>query len=212
MRFILSGEEERINQMVEDIVSNAKLEAKQVLNESKKQVKEILQRGKNAAEKEKMTILENESKKIVELEKQQVASINLQARREILQKKEEEIKKVFDQAQVELKNFTKKAEYPKALEGLIIEAGAALDGGNLVILTRKEDKTKVKDLAGLSKSITKICGNKCSLKISKESVNAIGGIVIQTEDESIKIENTFEARLEQKFRMIRSEVAKKLFN
>ena len=211
MRSRLSGEEERINQMVEDIVSNAKVEADQLLNESKKQVKEILQRGKDAAEKEKMTIIENESKKIVELEKQQIASINLQARRDILQKKEEEIKKAFDKAQVELQGFTKKAEYPKVLEGLIIEAGAAIGGGDLVILTRKEDKTKVKDLATISKSITKICGNKCSLKISKDSINAIGGIVIQAADESIRMDNTFEARLEQKYGKIRAEVAKKLF-
>ncbi len=211
MRFRLSSEEERINQMVEDIVSNAKVEADKVLDESKKQTKEILQRGKGAAEKERMTIVENESKMILELEKQQIASINLQARREILQKKEEEIKKVFDLAEVELKNFAKKAVYSKVLEELIIEAGAALDGGNLVIKIRKEDKTKIKDLATISKGITKVCGNKCSLKISKETINTIGGIVLQIEDESIRIDNTFEARLEQKYRSIRSEVARKLF-
>ncbi len=211
MRFRLSGEEERINQMVEDIVGNAKVEADKVLGESKKQTMEILQRGKDAAEKEKIMIVENESKIILELEKQQIASINLQTRREILQKKEEEIKKIFDLAEVELKNFTKKAGYSKVLERLIIEAGAALDGGNLVIKIRKEDKTKIKDLTTISKSITKVCGNKCCLKISKEIINTIGGIVLQTEDESIRIDNTFEARLEQKYRSIRSEVAKKLF-
>ena len=165
MRFRLSGEEERINQMVEDIVSNAKVEADQLLSESKKQVKEILQRGKDAAEKEKMTIVEDETKKIVELEKQQIASINLQARRDILQKKEEEIKKAFDKAQVELQGFKKKDEYNKVIEGLIIEAGEDIGGGDLVIITSKEDKTKVKDLETIYKRITKICGKKCRLKI-----------------------------------------------
>ena len=95
----LSAEEERIKQMVDDILKNAKIEADKILADAKAQTKEIQQRGQNAAEKEKNIILETESKKVTETEKQQIASINLLARREILQKKEEEIKIVFGLAE-----------------------------------------------------------------------------------------------------------------
>ena len=109
----LSAEEERIKQIVDDILKNAKIEADKILADAKAQTKEIQQRGQNAAEKERNIILETESKKVTEIEKQQIASINLLTRREILQKKEEEIKIAFGLAETELKNFHKKAAYTK---------------------------------------------------------------------------------------------------
>ena len=197
--------------MVDDILKNAKIEADKILKDANEQTKEIVQRGQDAAEKEKNSILETESKKVTEIEKQQIASINLQARREILQKKEDEIKIAFDLAKTELTNFHKKAAYAKVLEGLIIEAGTAIGGGVISIKTRKGDATKIKDLTSIAKAITKACGNKCTLKISKETINAMGGVILQTEDETITIYNTFEARLDQKYRLIRTEVANTLF-
>ena len=211
MEIRLSAEEERIKQMVDDILKNAKIEADKILKDANEQTKEILQRGQNAAEKEKNSILETESKKVTEIEKQQIASINLQARREILQKKEEEIQKAFGLAKTELQNFHKKTAYAKVLEALIIEGGIALDGGVISIKTKKGDGTKIKDLTSIAKAITKACGNKCTLKISKEIIDTMGGVILQTEDETITIDNTFEERLVKNERLIRTEVAKTLF-
>jgi len=206
----LSGEETRINQMIEDILNEAKAEAKAVLADAEKKAKEILQRGTEKAEREKQAILESQLKQISELEKQQIASLNLQARREILQKKEEEISKVFELAKAELTKFPKQAAYEKVLRKLIIESGVALGGGELVVKVRKEDVAKVKDLATIAKEITKSCGNKCSLKLSKENITALGGVILETADGSVTINNTFDARLEQKYRTIRATVAAKL--
>ncbi len=211
MEIRLSAEEERIKQMVDDILKNAKIEADKILKDANEQTKEILQRGQDTAEKEKNSILETESKKVTEIEKQQIASINLQARREILQKKEEEIQKAFGLAKTELQNFHKKTAYAKVLEALIIEGGIALDGGVISIKTKKGDATKIKDLTSIAKAITKACGNKCTLKISKEIIDTMGGVILQTEDETITIDNTFEERLVKNERLIRTEVAKTLF-
>ena len=197
--------------MVEDIISNAKAEADKYSKEAKQQITEILEKGKNTAEQEKEKIIETESKTVSELEKQQIASINLQARREILQKKEEEISKAFTSAKEALKKFTSKPAYTKVLENLIVEAGIAIGGGNLLVRTRKEDKTILKDLTTIAKEITKQSGTKSTVKVDKEMINSIGGVVVLIDDESITIDNTFEARLEQKYRSIRTEVAKVLF-
>lgn len=207
----MSAEEERINQMVEDIIGNAKDETRKYSKEAKQQTQEILEKGKAIAEREKEKIIELESKAITELEKQQIASINLQARREILQKKEEEITKTFTYAKDELKKFTSKPAYAKVLASLIVEAGIAIDGGNLLVKTRKADKAKLKELANLAKEITKKSGTKSSLKLDTETIDSIGGVIVQLDDQSITIDNTFEARLEQKYRSIRTDVAKSLF-
>ncbi|MHA1155421.1 MAG: V-type ATP synthase subunit E [Candidatus Heimdallarchaeota archaeon] len=207
----MSAEEERINQMVEDIISNAKNETRKYTKEAKQQTQEILEKGQAVAEKEKDQIVELESKTIKELEKQQIASINLQARREILQKKEEEIAKAFTSAEDELKKFTSKPAYAKVLASLIVEAGIAIGGGNLLVKARKADKAKIKELANLAKEVTKKSGTKSSLKLDTGTIDSIGGVIVQLDDESITINNTFEARLEQKYRSIRTDVAKSLF-
>jgi len=198
--------------MIDDIISNAKEEANIILNDAKKQAKEIQQKGKDLADKEKQIILESRVKTIKEQEKQQIASLNLQARREILLKKEAEITKTFDLAKNELTNFNKKAEYDKILVSLIIEAGIAVDGGNLTVFLRKEDQNKIKDFTPIAKEVTKKTGNKCSLQLSKNTINTIGGVVLKTDDGSISINNTFEALLEQKYRIIRTNVANTLSN
>ncbi|MFW9921749.1 MAG: V-type ATP synthase subunit E [Candidatus Thorarchaeota archaeon] len=208
----MSAEEERINLMVEDIITNAKAQADKNLSEAKKQTKEILEKAKDSADKEKNTIIDSESKMITELEKQQISSINLQSRREILQKKEEEIIKAFELAKEELKKFPSKAAYTKTLEALILEAGKAIGGGDLLVRARKEDKTKLADLTNLAKEITKITNTKTTIKIDKETIDSIGGVIVLLEDESITIDNTFEARMNQKYRIIRNKVAKTLFN
>ncbi len=207
----MSAEEERINQMVEDIISNAKNEARKYTKEAKQQTQEILEKGKAVAEQEKEEIIEMKSKTISELEKQQIASINLQTRREILQKKEEEISKAFTSAEDELKKFSSKPAYTKVLASLIVEAGIAIGGGNLLVKTRKADKAKLKELANLAKEITKKSGTKSSLKLVTETIDSIGGVIVLLDDESITVDNTFEARLEQKYRSIRTDVAKSLF-
>ena len=209
---LLSAEEERIDQMVEDIISNAKLEASKFTKEAKQQTQEILEKAKAVAAEEKENIIETESKVVKELEKQQISSINLQARREILQKKEDEISKAFTSAKDALAKFASKPAYTKVLENLIVEAGIAIGGGNLLVKARKEDKTKLKDLTTIAKEITKKSGTKSSIKLVKETINSIGGVIVLVDDESITIDNTFEARLEQKYRSIRTEVAKSLFS
>ena len=208
----MSAEEERIDQMVEDIISNAKLEASKFTKEAKQQTQEILEKAKAVAAEEKENIIETESKVVKELEKQQISSINLQARREILQKKEDEISKAFTSAKDALAKFASKPAYTKVLENLIVEAGIAIGGGNLLVKARKEDKTKLKDLTTIAKEITKKSGTKSSIKLVKETINSIGGVIVLVDDESITIDNTFEARLEQKYRSIRTEVAKSLFS
>jgi len=207
----LSGEEERIKQMVDDILANAKIEADKNINETKSKAKEILARGKTAAQKEKEEIIETKTKTVLEQEKQQISSINLQARREILQKQEEEITKVFDLTKKELTGFHKNESYSKILSALIVEAGTTIGGGNLLVKFRKADQSKVKDLTAIAKKIATNCGNKCTVKLAKETITAMGGVIVQTEDEAISIYNTFDARLEQKYRIIRNKIASALF-
>lgn len=207
----MSGEEARIKLMVDDILANAKIEADKNINATKSQAQEILAKGKATAQREKEAIVESKTKVVLEQEKQQLSSINLQARREILQKQEEEIVKAFEIVKKELTGFHKKEAYSKVLTALIVEAGTSIGGGNLVVKFRKEDKSILKDLTAIAKKITTNSGNKCTIKTAKDTITAIGGVVVQTEDEAISIDNTFDARLDQKYRIIRNKIASELF-
>lgn len=204
------SDETRISQMKEEILRDAKNEADRILNEAKQQSEEILKQGREKAASIKSELLESKTKSIQEQEKQQIASINLQARKKILQKKEEGIKEAFTLAEEKITKFTKKKGYDKVIEALIVESGVALGGGNLLIKLRNEDKKRIKGLATLAKKISNKTGEECSLRVSNESMNA-PGISISTEDKSITITNTFESRLNMNYREIRTRVARTLF-
>ncbi|MBD3191741.1 MAG: hypothetical protein GF308_13925 [Candidatus Heimdallarchaeota archaeon] len=206
------SDETRISQMKDEILGNANKEADRILNEAKQQSEEILKQGREKAASIKSELLESKTKSIQEQEKQQIASINLQARKKILQKKEEGIREAFTLAEEKIKNFAKEEDYDKVIEALIVEAGVAIGGGDLIVKLRKEDKKRIKGLATLAKKITDKTGEKCSLKISNETINVLGGgISITTQDESITITNTFESRLNMNYREIRTQVARTLF-
>lgn len=209
---MLSSEEDRINQMVNDIVTNAKAEADRLLNEAKKQANEILEKGRKRAEKEQQAIIDSQTKNVKEKENQEIASINLQARREILTKKEEVISQTMNKAEEELQKFVKKQEYKKVLQQLITEAGIAIGGGELVVKPRKSDKKDIQELLSkTAKEITKQTGNKCTIQIGNETIDAMGGVIVHSKDESITIDNTFNARLDQKKDDLRNTIAQMLF-
>ncbi|MEA2070200.1 MAG: V-type ATP synthase subunit E family protein [Asgard group archaeon] len=207
----MADEEKRIENLCTEIITQAEQEANEIIREAEKQKAEILAKAQKEAVQEKEEYLEDKEKAVRERKEQKLASINLEARRKILNKKEALIQQIFEQAREELAKLSKKAGYKKILNQLIIEAGVGIGGGDLVITARKKDHTKIDDLKSLAKKIASKCGNKCNLTLSKKDLQSIGGVVVGTKDGSITITNTFEDRLNDNFDAIRSNIAEILF-
>jgi V/A-type H+-transporting ATPase subunit E len=118
------------------------------------------------------------------------------ARRITLGAKEELIDECFSKAKEQLRSLTGE-EYKNVLVQLIKDSLPLIGESGTVKLTREEDKSILSSFPNLTQ--------KPGL------VQGLGGIILESSDGKIVVDNTFDAILERKKEDIRTEVAKILF-
>jgi len=168
-----------------------------ILKASKKESNKILKR----AQKELQSELKQERKK-AERNREIIRNIHLSnarriARRTVLSKKEELINECFNKAKTSLQQLSGD-EYAKTIRKLIIN-GMALIGNEAVVIPSKDEDLR-------------IISEFSSLTVGNERTGAIGGVILQSKDGKIVVNNTFEAILERYKDDIRTEVANVLFS
>ena len=204
----------------DNIVSNIMSEAQAVVDakkaEAQVQVDAILAEGEKTAAAEKVSISENAAKQADMRYQQIISEAKMNARRAELEAKEEVIEEAFSKATEDLtqKAATNDEEYVDALIGMITEAATEIGGGDLIVLLKEEDISKVKgkldSITDKIKSAT-IDRKKPTLEIG-EPIETIGGAILRTRNGDIQVNNTIEARMLRFKKSLRSEVAKTLFN
>ena len=103
------------------------------------------------------------------------------------------------------------AEYKASLEKVITEAGTEIGGGDLIVLVKESDATKIKgSLTSIEKSISDKTGTPTKLEMG-DDINTIGGAILKTKNGEIEVNNTIEARMLRFKKSLRSEVAGILF-
>lgn len=177
------------------IINEAEGKARAIISEAERKTAEIrsgiVGRGEREAEQERQRIL---------------ANAKLRERKAKLDAKEEVIKEAFTLAEEKLKGATSGKEYQAVLKSFLQEAVASLEGGSLVVLGRKED---ARVLGEILPAIAKESG--ANLKLSAETVNTSGGVIVKTEDGRVEVNNTFETRLARLRDDLRPAVSKILF-
>ena len=134
----------------DNIVSNIMSEAQAVVDakkaEAQVQVDAILAEGEKTAAAEKVSISENAAKQADMRYQQIISEAKMNARRAELEAKEEVIEEAFSKATEDLtqKAATNDEEYVDALIGMITEAATEIGGGDLIVLLKEEDISKVK--------------------------------------------------------------------
>ena len=151
----------------------------------------IVGRGEREAEQERQRIL---------------ANAKLRERKAKLDAKEAVIKEAFSLAEEKLKEAASGKEYQAVLKNLLQEAVASLGSGTLVVMGRKEDAKHLKEILP---AVAK--GSGVAMKLSSETINAAGGVVVKTEDGRVEVNNTFETRLARLRDDLRPAVSKILF-
>ncbi len=186
---------------LEAIINKINKETSENVNKILKASKKESEKINRQARKELQLELEQERKK-AEKSREIIRNIHLSnarriARRTVLGKKEELINECFDQAKVSLQQLSGD-EYNKTIRKLI-NNGMKLIGNEAVVIPSKED-----DLRIISEFST--------LTVSNERTGAIGGVILQSKDGKVIVNNTFEAIIERYKDDIRAEVANVLFS
>ncbi len=205
---------EGLENITKEIRKEAEEEREEILEEAKERAEDIKEEGENEAETEKRRITSRGEREVDRMKRRIIANARRKARQNKLQAREEMIQKALDDAReklVELKDD--KEEYNTILKNLIIDAGAAVGGGDLNVLVLEEDEELLssEDLSDISEKISERAGKDTSLNLEPGLKDAEGGAVVEKADGSISSNNTFEARLKRKKESLRSEVAKILF-
>jgi V/A-type H+-transporting ATPase subunit E len=129
-----------------------------------------------------------EAKKAATIEKNKLIYLTKGENKEKLIKTKEAIfSRAFGDAEQHLSHVRKDLKYPDILKNLTREAVGALGGETFCIhIDKRDEKIIKKILSELNLSGEVIADLQCS-----------GGLVVSTQNESVKISNTFESRLER---------------
>jgi len=177
----------------------------------KKTEKEILLDLKNAGSDSKQTLddslpkLEQEFDKIIsdgnkeanKIEKQIVGSSDLEVRNKQLLLLEEGVDKVFSKALDQIANTDRSGDYSNLIKTLLDESTKILGTTEVTVFTNAKDKDVVQS------ALSKFSG----AKLSSDTIDCLGGIIIKSKDGTMTFDNTIDARIERLKPLIRKEIA-----
>jgi len=199
--------------IVSSILSDAQGEADAIIQEAETKASSIISEGEEQAKMEKERIIDD-AKKQANMKYQQIISeAKMNARRMELEGREEVIDQAFTKAEEELRNIASASstEYIESLKNIVKEASTEIGGGDLLVLLKEDDVSKIKDsLSDIEKEVENTTGIKTTLEIG-DNIKTIGGAVVKTKNGEIEVNNTIEARMQRFKKALRSEVAQVLF-
>ena len=186
----------------EAILDKAREEAKKVVSDAEGKAREML----SQAESQKDKRYEEEKKKIIAEANREssktLAQASLKARQQILQVKDGVVNEVLSKVKDGLSNEIKDKSMFNRLITETVDAFESED--KLRILTTSKDLKIVEEVIGESETL------KDRVAEVKET-ECLGGILGETLDGMVSIDNTFDMRLEMLIPKILPEIGKKLF-
>jgi V/A-type H+-transporting ATPase subunit E len=202
------------DKIVSSILSEAQVKADKIIQEAESQIKSFQEIESKNVELEKKKIIDDANKQSIMRHQQIISEAKMKARKLELETREEVIEESFNKATEQLKKIASSSdiEYIDSLVKVIKEAAVEIGGGNIIIHTKSEDKTKIEsrinDIATAVKTET---GKDTSFQFG-DSIQTIGGAILKTKNGEVEINNTIESRLLRYKKFLRFEVAKILFS
>lgn len=178
------------------IIRDAEKQAHRLEAEAKDKATEILNAAKERTKEMREAELERRKKYIDETIRQRIAETKVEHHRRIQALKSGLIEDTFNKLREQLQKYVEKQAYLETLNNLIIEAGVALGGGELLIKLNETDRERLSK-EKLERAIEDRTKTETRIVLDEKTVNVIGGAVVSTADETATIDNTFEARLER---------------
>ena len=209
------------SELVERIKEEAKEEQERILREARAQVEELVKNAKADIEERKKRFIEAESRKAAENKERIIRAKRLDAKKFRWDVEEKAIKRAFEEAlkrvqRVKEEGFRGKS-YPGILAGLIKDAALSITAGSerssssseleLEVVLSAEDAQFV--TGEMLKEISGEVG--CEVRLSKERIKTMGGVIVRRSDGRIEVNNTFEERMKRLYPGLREDIVKVLF-
>jgi vacuolar-type H+-ATPase subunit E/Vma4 len=185
----------------EAVVSKVRMEAQNIIKEAEGKAQEEIERAK----KQRETKLQEEKRKMLEEAEEEAARIvaqaSIKARQNLSSAKNDVITKIIDNVKQELSEFSSDENY---FLNLIREAIDELGADKSRIYISPKDVSRVrKFLEGDKELASKI------MEVKED--NFLGGVIAEDIDGKLRIDNTYETRLEMLLPKLLPELNKELF-
>jgi V/A-type H+-transporting ATPase subunit E len=168
------------------------------LESGRKEAGAAVESARKETEESVAKILETSMKQAESVKRQIIGAAELEARNAQLKSLEKAVNAAFEAASKEIADLSG-SRHDEAIRRLIQEG---LD----IIGARAKVSCASKDRRAVASAIKKL-GPKAKVSLAEETIETMGGVVLTTPDETIRFDNTFDARLERMKPSLRKEVA-----
>jgi len=195
-----------LSKIGEEILADARKEAERKIEEAQKKAEEIFEKARREAEAEAETIKTKAMEDIKVMEERKLSEARREASVQILKGKNELIAQAFKLASKHLNEVVEKEVYLKSLLQIIENSSPLLGDENVKIRLNRRDLQHEHELHGKLK-----LSSNLGLTFDKQPINTVGGCILLTEDERVRIDETFETRLSSAERSLKKEISNILF-
>jgi vacuolar-type H+-ATPase subunit E/Vma4 len=204
-----------------DRVGNLETLKDQVLKQAKEQAVATFNREKLISERDLEFTKEDAEKikeqqrvkiqSIVDTEKRKImAAAEMEARRMLLEKKEELVSRLFNEAEAKLEEMRGSKLYIDVIDKSIENAVTVIGDDLIVEFGDKDKNVFVKDItSSIESNVSKATGKKVKLQFRPAGDSISAGVIIKSKDERMIIDNSFTnliKRLEEDIRGKVSEI------
>ncbi len=186
----------------EAVVDKVREEAQSIVNEAEEEAKK--EREKARAQQDAR--LEAEKRRLLTAAQEEAARITaqnaMQARQKLANAKAAVLEEIVQKARAGLKKSSTKRE---SLGHLISDAISGLgEGEKITISVSKNDLDMAKEIVKADKKLSSVISEV-------KTCDCEGGVIVENEDKTLSVDNTYTTRLEMLLPRILPEISKKLF-
>ncbi len=195
---IINKIRENTNKLIKDIVSS--------------QQKEILEIDKDTETKiqqKKGEIIEAAKTKAEAVFSKEKAKQELDLRLKLTKFRDELVDEFIIKATEKIKTMSNTKEYEKSLENLLAVAILTLSEPEVIVHCRKQDQKIFSNqfLSIAADKAEKENNVKSKITLSNEFIDCMGGLIVETSDRKISINNTYEKRIDRALGKIKRELS-----
>ncbi len=196
--------------IIQEINREAEQKIQYILSEAQREAERLKEEAKKRAEAKAEWIL-RKAKTQAEIEKQRIiANAKLEVRKRKLAVQEELISQVIESLKERLANLPEDEYFPMLVE-LTVKAVEELGVDKVVVRSNERTlKLIVERLTEFREKLKEALGKDVEVIIG-EPVQTIGGVIVESADGKVRVDNTFEARIERFESELRATIAKALF-
>ncbi len=189
---------ENTNKLIKDIVASQQKE----IHEINKDSETIIQQKKE----EIVKVAETKAKAEFSKEK---AKQELDLRLKLTKFRDELVYEFIAKATEKIKTMADSKEYKKSLENLLLTAVLTLKEPVVIVYCRKQDKKIFTSqfLSSIADKAEKENKIKSKITLSNEFIDCMGGLIAETSDRKISINNTYEKRIDRALGKIKRELS-----